>query len=799
MDTKVLTVQKWLNSTYQKKQGWKNVAEDGYTGGGTVAGLIRGLQIELGENTIDGIMGSETRNSFNDYFGGHLNKDNYNKNTNIVKILTGGFYCRGIEPGSFTDKFTDSVVNAVKQLQEQIGIEKTGNVNGKLMAAVLTTDPFELGKNNDSNIREIQQKLNKWYDNYLDTYIPTIGEVERKTMEVLLKGIQSEIGAAVDGFWGEDTMSKLPTIPSSSSTTRLVYLLQFALYVNGYNPNGFDGAFGNGVINAIKKCQEDYKLGVDGYCGRKTWGALLVSCGDTTRSTNACDTRFEITQEVANKLKADGYSIIGRYIVGGDFKELRPNELKLIFDNGLKAFLIYQAYDRNIKNFGPIEGGKAAITANGAIIKHKIPDGAIVYFAVDMDVYEDQIDDYIIPYFRGINKHKNSSYKVGIYGPRLVCQKIIDEGLAEYCFVADMSYKYSCNIGKKIPKSCSFDQFNEIKDYRNIIDLDKVMYSGNANLVTKLKSGNPNFEIVNKNLYEKLEYVYNLAKEYEPNGTIAKWNYMVVNYFRHASYKGAGWDTIVGTVLGWINYVNNRLPDNVSEDIYSKQMYIYDRKLNVSMQFGHMAAVLASLLYNSNIVYTTYIDSNGNEIRTQSPEDLNIEFTSRQSKITDLCGWAGDLVQLLNNTNEEKLQNQEGNTDVEKLMSLIGSSNGEFDQEDLCQDIDAVNVCRNFKNTPIKEVLENYYEQDNCFRINKFIANRKLIGNLPTSVNNDSSDYEVCKALAYRYLSKEDPETAILVNLFNFINYGILGANRWKNNAPEAWKNKIKNYIELEL
>ena len=41
MDTKVLTVQKWLNSTYQKKQGWKNVAEDGYTGGGTVAGLER--------------------------------------------------------------------------------------------------------------------------------------------------------------------------------------------------------------------------------------------------------------------------------------------------------------------------------------------------------------------------------------------------------------------------------------------------------------------------------------------------------------------------------------------------------------------------------------------------------------------------------------------------------------------------------------------------------------------------------------------------------------------------------------
>ena len=77
-----------------------------------------------------------------------------------------------------------------------------------------------------------------------------------------------------------------------------------------------------------------------------------------------------------------------------------------------------------------------------------------------------------------------------------------------------------------------------------------------------------------------------------------------------------------------------------------------------------MAAVLASLLYNSNIVYTTYIDSTGNEIKTQSPENLNIEFTGRQSKITDLCGWAGDLVQLLNKTSEERLQSQEGNTDV---------------------------------------------------------------------------------------------------------------------------------------
>lgn len=402
------------------------------------------------------------------------------------------------------------------------------------------------------------------------------------------------------------------------------------------------------------------------------------------------------------------------------------------FNHAKNMFNSITEMDKNIRIIGISSNKKETIER----LKNQSPDILIL----DFEISERNMIE--IQHMLNKQREKEINTKIIIISKNIEKLKKVYGYNEKICYFIDRTYNND-NIGKKIPKSWSFDQFNEIKDYRNIIDLDKVMYSGNANLVTKLKSGNPNFEIVNKNLYEKLEYVYNLAKEYEPNGTIAKWNYMVVNYFRHASYKGAGWDTIVGTVPGWINYVNNRLPDNVSENIYSKQMYIYDRKLNISMQFEHMAAVLASLLYNSNIVYTTYIDSNGNEIKTQSPENLNIEFTGRQSKITDLCGWAGDLVQLLNKTSEERLQSQEGNTDVEKLMSLIG--------------------------------------------------------NLPTSVNNDSSDYEVCKALAYRYVSKEDPETAILVNLFNFINYGILDANRWKNIAPEAWKNKIKNYIELGL
>lgn len=796
MDYRVLDVQKWLNNNYSNKDGFIKVETDGQTGQLTVQALIRALQIELTLESIDGVMGQNTINSFDNYFVEGLNKENYEKNKNIVKILTGGFYCRGIDPQGFKDVFDDKVESAVKQLQNQIGIPETGIVNGKLMGAVLTTDAFTKVSNGDDLVRTIQQKLNNWYSEYSIKYIPTNGIVDRNTMDGLLIGVQKEIGAEVDGFWGEETMSKLITIPSSKSTERLIYLLQFALYINGYDPNGFDGLFGSGLQKAIIQCQKDYLLVADGYCGRQTWAALLVSCGDTTRKTNACDTRFEISNSSAQKLANDGYKAIGRYIVGGDFKELREGELNIIFSKGLKAFLIYQRYDRSVSNFGPIEGGRAAVNANGAIIKHKIPIGSTIYFAVDFDVYEDQIEKNVIPYFNGINKYFNKEYKVGIYGPRLVCQKIIEKGLAQSCFLADMSYKFTCNIGHKIPANWSFDQFKEILNYYNdpetkkSIDIDKVSYSGNGHTISNISTNLPNISTVNINskLYEKLEYVYNLAKQFEPNSTVAKWNYLVLNYFRNPDYSGIEWDILTGSVPLWRKYVNDRLPNGETESTYSSQTYIYDRKFNFAIKMSHLAITLDCIMNNSTEVYTTYIDSNGQEIKVLAPSDLAITFTDRQSKITDLCGWAGDLIQLLGTL--------KAGTELDNIYSSIGSEGGTFDLEDLIQDIDAINLFRDLKNTPIKDAFYNYYENDNNKRFSNFIKNRTFIGNLPSNVNSNSSNYEIAKALAHQYIAKEGIVAKILVDLFAFINYNIYDLKQWEQLGSEAFAKRINQYIE---
>ena len=138
-------------------------------------------------------------------------------------------------------------------------------------------------------------------NNYGETIglIATNGLYLRTTNKALIKAIQIEVNATyVDGLWGEDTMSRLPTLRRyGSNSTQMVYILQYLLYLNGYNPNGFDGGFGAGVQSAVRSCQQDYNLTVDGVCGRQTWASLIVSCGDTSRAALACDTRFELTSD----------------------------------------------------------------------------------------------------------------------------------------------------------------------------------------------------------------------------------------------------------------------------------------------------------------------------------------------------------------------------------------------------------------------------------------------------------------------------------------------------------------------
>lgn len=473
MDTKVLMTQQWLNETYAGTSGYSAVDEDGITGMGTIRALIWALQTELGISA-DGVFGDGTAKAFT-----ALSTESDSSITTInhqIHILQGALYCKGqgLDPIYLNGVYTDTTKEAVRKFQEYAGLsttDQTGIANAEVMKALLNTDAYTLLRSGDSKIREIQQALNNKYHSYIGL-IPCDGLFTKKTMRALISGLQVEqkkeySNNVVDGVWGPTTMNRCPTLQRYGTITnkQYVYILQYALYANGFDPNGFDGGFGNGVQTAVKAFQKFSALALDGIVGKRTWASLLVSYGDQSRIGTACDFSVPLTAAKAQALVENGRTIVGRYI-SGTTKKLTRDEMKVIYNAGLKVFPIYQITNNYRNYFSAGRGRRDAYYAIEALRNLYFPDGTTVYFAVDFDATVDDVNGYVIPYFKAIkeefDKFGSDKYKVGIYGPRYVCTLVKEAGYSVSSFVCDMSAGFACNIGFPLPKDWAFDQISTL-------------------------------------------------------------------------------------------------------------------------------------------------------------------------------------------------------------------------------------------------------------------------------------------------------------------------------------------------
>ncbi len=452
MDQMVSQVQSWLNTTYGNNPNYTTIHVDGGTGGTTVAALITALQIEMGISPADGVFGVAT-------MAACPTLSSSNGTINEVAILQGALYCKGYNPNGFDGVYGNGVITAIKQFQSDAGLTTQDGITTPIIfQALLNTDAYVLISGGDSNIRTIQKNLNRDYNSIIGL-IPSNGVYSKSTNVALIKALQHEEGLTTDGIWGSNTMKACPTIPGSKSTTKFVLLLQYALYCNGYNPNGFDGLYGNGVKTAVINFQTFVGLTADGYAGAQTWASLLVSYGDQSRKGIACDCSTTITAEIAQTLKSNGYQIVGRYITGK--YALTANELEIIFANGLKVFPIFEN-ENYLSYFNYNQGIQDAINALLALNVLGF-QGGIVYFSVDYDALDSDVTTNIIPYFQAINTFFSESiYKVGIYGPRNVCSRVAAAGYSVHSFVSDMSSGFSGNIGYKLPTDWAFDQISPL-------------------------------------------------------------------------------------------------------------------------------------------------------------------------------------------------------------------------------------------------------------------------------------------------------------------------------------------------
>lgn len=124
-------------------------------------------------------------------------------------------------------------------------------------------------------------------------------------------------------------------------------------------------------------------------------------------------------------------------------KCLTIQEAQAVCASGLKLATIFQQRQNQIGDFSHEIGVRAGHrTYELAADTVGQPEGSAIYFAVDFDASESEIDEHILPYFEGVRgsmlAHGDGTarYRIGAYGSGLVCRKLRESGLAELTWLS---------------------------------------------------------------------------------------------------------------------------------------------------------------------------------------------------------------------------------------------------------------------------------------------------------------------------------------------------------------------------
>lgn len=536
--------------------------------------LTMGLQHELGISPVVPNFGPTTLaklTALGDIWLG------WNQNTNIVRIFQHALFCKGYWgclPGQ-EGTFTPQTQSAVIDLRTNMGIPAgNGTIIPKIARCILNMDAYVVVAGGTEKVRDIQRWLNgRYWDRGAYTIGPADGHYSRDVQKSLMIAIQYELGLSPTGGFGPGTQAGLATHTLGLGATGIfVDFFSAACVFN--EPVGDKRTTRRSTLDTdlslfVTAFQEFSQLPVTGVGDYQTWAQLLVSTGDPTRTYRviASDTRFEITPSRATWLVDNDYRIVGRYLYdppGSTLdKEIKPGELATIFAKGLSVFPIYQDNGRQAENFTYGQGYQAALNAHDLAASYGFNRGAVIFFAVDFDATQYQIDNAIIPYFRGVAAglaSRGKRYVHGVYGSRNVCINVTEQTFARYSFVSGMSSGFSGNLGFTLPNNWAFNQIQEIAvvNGADSFDLDRDVWRSNSYMGESSvnASANPAGDFI-----DYISDLYGLAVVY---GGSRPPSQLVMEYIRHYEYGGKdllnqiGWNILIGDFdEGFVTYVEN--------------------------------------------------------------------------------------------------------------------------------------------------------------------------------------------------------------------------------------------------
>jgi len=151
------------------------------------------------------------------------------------------------------------------------------------------------------------------------------------------------------------------------------------------------------------------------------------------------DSSSSCTQSSIDCLKQNNIAFVGRYYsrttqIAG--KKLTQAEAQLLSQNGLEIVAVYEDGPTSYSYFSATRG---TADAGGALQQAAAvgqPDGSAIYFTVDYDAAQSDIEGNITAYFEAIAETIGDTYAVGVYGSGATCTAILNAGLADYAWLA---------------------------------------------------------------------------------------------------------------------------------------------------------------------------------------------------------------------------------------------------------------------------------------------------------------------------------------------------------------------------
>jgi hypothetical protein len=154
------------------------------------------------------------------------------------------------------------------------------------------------------------------------------------------------------------------------------------------------------------------------------------------------DTTMELTRHAA-ALKAQGVDFVLRYYSHNASKNLSLGEARALAQAGLQIGVVWETAGTYPGFFSRDQGladGAAAFRMAREVIGQ--PYGSAIYFAVDYDPTQADLDGPISNYFTGVHAalyvgaEGQPSYQVGVYGSGLCCATLIERGIASLSWLS---------------------------------------------------------------------------------------------------------------------------------------------------------------------------------------------------------------------------------------------------------------------------------------------------------------------------------------------------------------------------